>query len=179
MNTFRNKPLDRWKETYIRFVQSIFTYALFLTPFGYVLRYFSLITGNATPGVYIVLEGNKPITAVVKSHPSFQDRTNWLISGSSLLAQVYFLIKRSYLGNEYFFVYIWIASLYGVLNVITAFFPGIPWNARFKYLPISLAEAVLLIVLVGSIAIPELLVEWALIEKHSWEEVINSYFPSN
>jgi len=121
---------------------------LYLTPIGYLLSLLKLYSGERTPGVYVYLPRDKPIQVFVKDNPVFTDRIHWFINGASLLIQAFLIIQKN-LGGDWGHTYAWIASIFGVVNAVSAFFPTFNWNGNlFKAIKIPIIWILVILLLI-------------------------------
>jgi hypothetical protein len=104
---------------------------LFLTPIGYLMKLFNILSGEVTPGVYLSLETDEPIEAVIKKNPQVHDRIQWFINGVVLLIQSIYVFSID-IFDEIGGSYAWIAFLYATINIISALFPKLDWNKKLS-----------------------------------------------
>ncbi len=103
---------------------------LYLTPIGYVLSILDLYSGEKTPGVYVYLSGdqpNKPMQVFVKKNPLVLERVHWFINGISLILQAFTVVYKN-IGGNWGLYYVWVASIFGFVNLISSFLPTFNWN---------------------------------------------------
>lgn len=110
--------------------QRIILRLLYLTPFGYLLSTLSLLQGERIKGINIDLKRYSPIRAQVKQKPTFNERLNWLINGVFLLAQGWFVFIKQIAG-DIGGAFALVAFIFGVVSLVSAFFPSLPWNKKF------------------------------------------------
>lgn len=129
----------------MKFFQRIFLRLLYLTPVGYFLSLLSLVKGESTPGVYVVLEKYSPIEALVKENPTAKERMDWLINGMVLLLGFWFVsisgipAERNIIG-DFAATYAWMSLVFGVVSTVSAFFPKFPWNKQLSQLFLQKAK---------------------------------------
>ena len=125
---------------------------LYLTPIGYLLSLFKLSSGERTPGVYVYLPDDESIRVFVKENPFVTDRIQWFINGISLLSQAFVIIFKN-LGGDLGHTYAWVALIFGVVNIVSVFFPTFNWNGRlFKVINISAIWILVILSLILSVA---------------------------
>lgn len=125
---------------------------LYLTPIGYALSLLSLQLGERTPGVYIDIPRDMPMTVHIKANPLLVDRTQWLFTGAFLLGQALYVLWQR-LGGVFGMAYAWIALVFGLVSVVSFVSPTFPWNKRFKITRISILEILVVLALVVSLAL--------------------------
>jgi len=130
------------------FLKEIFITLLYLTPIGYLLILFKLYSGERTPGVYVDLPRDEPIKVFVKENPLIKDRIHWLFNGVALIVQASIIFYQN-LGGDLGHTYAWIASIFGVVNTVSAFFPTLNWNGKlFKVVNISVIWILVILFLI-------------------------------
>lgn len=110
----------------------------------------ALQSGEWTPGVYIVLRRYELVMAYIKPNPVFTDRVQWFFSGAFLLLQAFYAFKLRYIGS-FMAAYEWIASVFGVVCLVSAFFPKFGWNKRLGIFKITILEIILVVLLAVSV----------------------------
>lgn len=109
--------------------QKIILRLLYLTPFGYFLSTIFLLQGERTQGIYIDLRAYSPIRATIEKKPSFGERVNWFINGIFLLTEGWYVIGNQIAGSTGG-AFTFIAYLYGLASLASAFFPSLSWNKK-------------------------------------------------
>lgn len=127
------------------FLRKIIVSFLYLTPVGYLLSLFNLISGEATPGVYVYLPSDELVRVFIKKNPTVNDRANWFLNGGFLIIQAAALIHRN-LGGKWGGTYAWMAVVFGVVNSVSAIFPTFNWNG--KVLGVSIIWTLLILSLI-------------------------------
>lgn len=102
---------------------------LYLTPVGYLLSLFNLISGEATPGVYVYLPRDELVRVFIKKNPTVNDRVNWFVNGELMIIQAATLLHRN-LGGKWGGAYAWVATIFGVVSAVSAIFPSFNWNGK-------------------------------------------------
>jgi len=135
-----------------KILREIVITVLYLTPIGYLLSLFKLSSGERTPGVYVYLPDDESIRVFVKENPFVTDRIQWFINGISLLSQAFVIIFKN-LGGDLGHTYAWVALIFGVVNIVSVFFPTFNWNGRlFKVINISAIWILVILSLILSVA---------------------------
>lgn len=137
-------------------LQQIFQKFLYLTPIGYILSLLALQTGEKTPGVYVELSRDMPIKAHIKQNPLFTDRLGWFLNGTSLFLQAFFVLNQEIADINIIVVYAWISLVFGVVSLVSAFFPQFEWNKGFTFIRITSLEVIVILLLGMSVIIAEL-----------------------
>ena len=64
------------------------------------------------------------------------------------MAQAFIIIQKN-LGGDLGFTYAWIASIFGVVNIVSAIFPTLNWNGKlFKVINISVIWVLVILFLI-------------------------------
>lgn len=127
------------EETFpVKLIQQITARLLYLTPFGYLLTLPNLESHENKMGISFPIFEDVPFQVKVQENPTVGDRANWFMNGSILLIQIYFIYHYN-LGGKFGTVYGWMASIFAVVNILTALFTNFPWNKnipiiRLKYI---------------------------------------------
>lgn len=104
--------------------------ALFnLTPFGYLLSTLSLLQGGKIKGIQVNLGSYSPISVQITKAPTLSDRLNWFVNGILLLVEGWFVLVKQIAGDVGG-VFALLAFVFGVVCLISAIYPGFPWNRR-------------------------------------------------
>lgn len=102
---------------------------LYLTPIGYLLSLFSLLTGEKTKGIYVVLENQLPIWANIKQNPTSKERISWFVNGIVLLAEG-FLVLIYQIASDFGGVFAIVAIIFGLTSMVAALFPRVSFNKK-------------------------------------------------
>jgi MFS family permease len=127
--------------------QKVILTLLYLTPIGYFLRMIDLQTGYESSGIYVRLPYRAPLHAFVKQNPLFTERVQWIFNGVFLLLQAFFVVWKQ-LGDEFGAAYAWLAAIFGVVSIISAFSPKFDWNKKLVTLRITYFETVVVLMLI-------------------------------
>ena len=103
---------------------------LYLTPLGYILSTLSLLQGKSTKGVRVDLSSYSPVRAHIKQKPTEKERLDWFINGVFLLAQGWIIITKQIAG-DIGGAYALVAFIFGLVCIVSAIIPSIPWNKKF------------------------------------------------
>ncbi len=109
--------------------QNILISLLYFTPIGYLLKLISLNTGKTTPGVFVKMTRHEPVTVVVIKNATISDRVHWFINGTLLLTQAFYVVNYQ-IGGDFGGAYTYTALIFGIVNIISAFFPTIDWKDK-------------------------------------------------
>lgn len=109
--------------------QKIVLRLLYLTPFGYLLSTIYLLSGEESKGIYLELERNLPVRAIIKKKPTLSERIDWLVNAVFLLVQGYFVLYYEIAG-EIGGGFAIVAIIFGLVSLISAIAPGISWNKK-------------------------------------------------
>lgn len=97
-----------------------------------------------------------PIKAHIKQNPLFADRMEWFFNGFFLLLQAFFVLNQEIADINIIATYVWIASVFGVVSLVSAFFPQFGWNKGLVLTKITTLEIIVILLLGMSVIIPKL-----------------------
>lgn len=90
------------------------------------------------------------IKVYVKRNPLFQDKLNWLLNGSILIFQGFYIFLNK-IGGDLGVTYSWLALVFGFVSFLSALFPSFNWNGRKKIIKLSFIEIVVIVSLIISV----------------------------
>lgn len=73
--------------------------------------------------------GNEPSSVEIKKSRSFTDRLYWLFNGAALIGQTWFILSHS-IEDNFAGAYAILATIFGSISVVSAFYPRFPWNKK-------------------------------------------------
>ena len=130
----------------MRIINAILLRLLYLTPIGYLISLFNLQLGNYTPGVFVRLSREYPIKAIIKSNPTYNDKRTWISNGLFLLIQAVVVVVNK-AGGGLGLTYAWIASIFGLVSLVSAINPKFQWNRKFPLVGITTLELLVIVTL--------------------------------
>lgn len=110
--------------------QRVLLRLLYLTPAGYLISTASLLQGEKITGISLVLERYSPVRVKTKRQPSFNERVDWFVNGVFLIIEGWFVLFNNIAG-DIGGVFALVAFIFGLVSLISALFPRLPWNRFF------------------------------------------------